>query len=352
MESSKNLRFNPVVYHLGILVASFLIVVISGTVFYGNPFGSQFIFNALVILVQVELFVWLGMRFFRNISPAVTGNKRKIVLRLVWFYLTAFTIATAILVLIISVRFLLAGLPLSDVFSHLLFKEAKGFIIGTALGFMIGAVIFFYFQWDDALKRVQKLKEEKLIFQYETLKSQVNPHFLFNSLNTLSSLVRKDPDLTERFISKLSSIYQYILENKDTGLIKLSSEIAFVEDFFFLQKIRDDGKIELNIDVEKSEDFEILPISLQLLVENALKHNVATMENPLTIDISMESEHIVVRNRQEPKSQLLPSSKVGLDNLGKRVSLTLGRELVVEDSVKEFIVKLPVQHKSDDSPDH
>ena len=197
-------------------------------------------------------------------------------------------------------------------------------------------------QWLDSLKREQKLREEKLIFQYETLKNQVNPHFLFNSLNTLSTLVYKDPKLSDEFIKKLSIIYRYILENSERDMVDLHSEIQFVRNYFYLQKIRDNGKIELKIEVEDQEDYQILPISLQLLVENALKHNAATREKPLTIIIKKEDESIVITNNIQPKLNIEKSSKIGLKNLAERVKLMTGKEIEIEETRDQYKVIIPL----------
>ncbi|MCK5470286.1 MAG: histidine kinase, partial [Cyclobacteriaceae bacterium] len=159
----------------------------------------------------------------------------------------------------------------------------------------------------------------------------------------LSSLVSKDAKLSEKFISRFSSIYRYILENSNVEFINLSKEIAFVEDFFFLQKIRDDGKIDLNLDLNDAEKYEILPISLQLLIENALKHNAATKDKPLKITVSMENDYVVVENNIQPKMQMEPSSKIGLNNLQERVKLVLNREVLIESSGGSYIVKIPVK---------
>jgi LytS/YehU family sensor histidine kinase len=245
------------------------------------------------------------------------------------------------------VVFMINGQDLSSFIPQLLETETKGFLIGAGSGYLFGALIFFYFQWVDALKREQKLKEEKLIFQYETLKNQVNPHFLFNSLNTLSSLVSKDVELSEQYIHKLSSIYRYILDNKDLDHVSLKQEIDFVQDYFYLQKVRDDGKIDMEIDVKDPENYLILPISLQMLVENAFKHNIATREDPLKIVIKLNepSSTIFVSNTFRPKTLIEKSSKLGLSNLSERIKLMSGREIEIVKSDKKFTVHVPLKKR-------
>ena len=195
---------------------------------------------------------------------------------------------------------------------------------------------------------MQKLREEKLIFQYETLKSQVNPHFLFNSLNTLSSLVHRDADLSEHFIQKLSAIYRYVLENQEKEMVPLEKELSFVRDFFALQQIRDQEKIELKIEENGSDEVSIMPVSLQILVENALKHNQASRKNPLHVTIHFEGmDKVVVRNALQEKDQLSGGNGIGLKNLNERCKLILGREIEIQKTAEEFVVKVPVRIKTD-----
>jgi LytS/YehU family sensor histidine kinase len=212
----------------------------------------------------------------------------------------------------------------------------------TIGGLSFGAVIFIIILWQDALRREQKLREENLIFQNETLKNQVNPHFLFNSLNTLSSLIDTQPDTSRIFIGRLSSIYRYILDNCHKDKVPLRSELAFVSDYFDLHKIRDEEKIVLTINVRDAEQFWILPVSLQILLENAIKHNMATRERPLKITICLEEKYVIVRNNLQKMSVQLKSTKIGLKNLAERVRLVTGKNLIIEETANDFTVKVPL----------
>jgi LytS/YehU family sensor histidine kinase len=203
-------------------------------------------------------------------------------------------------------------------------------------------VIFTVLLWQTSLQREQQLREEKLIFQNETLKNQVNPHFLFNSLNTLSSLISSQPDIAEEFIQRLSSIYRYILEYSSRERVPLDTELAFIRDYFYLHKIRDNGKIQLEINSDNNGNSEILPVSLQILVENAIKHNKATRESPLIISIGIENNYVVVRNNLQKMGIQLKSTGIGLKNLSQRISLVSRKEVIIEETSSEFIVKIPL----------
>jgi len=333
-----------IAFHMKILLGSFATTVFFSLIWRGTPFTSDFWFMFAIILVQLEIFMVIAKWIFaKGTNTSGKSYKRQMLLKLGRFYLIVSVISLLILFVTIALSMYNYDQSFSSVLSNFIEYELKGYLISALIGLSIGSLIFFYLEWTNAIKRETKLREEKLIFQYETLKSQVNPHFLFNSLNTLSSLVATDANLSEQFISKLSSIYRYILENRDIELINLSKEMGFIHDYFFLQKIRDNGKIEMVVDVKKPENYEILPISVQLLVENALKHNAATRDNPLKIKIYQENDDLVVENVLQPKMQLEPSSKTGLKNLSERVKLVLNKEVQIESGNGKYTVKIPMK---------
>ncbi|MCC8197174.1 MAG: histidine kinase [Tannerellaceae bacterium] len=214
--------------------------------------------------------------------------------------------------------------------------------ISLSIGLFMCCIVFFYTTWRQAVDREQKLREENLKYQYRTLKAQLNPHFLFNSLNTLSEVVYEDAKKADKFIQKLSGIYRYILDNEDVDLIPLNKELEFVTKYFELQRERDGNKIDLKIQVSDSEKFRIISVSLQILVENALKHNSASENNPLKINIYKEDAFIVVSNNIQRKNTLDNSCGTGLANLKERVKLITGKEVVINEENYKFIVKMPI----------
>ena len=190
----------------------------------------------------------------------------------------------------------------------------------------------------------ERLKNENLSWQYNTLVNQVNPHFLFNSLNSLSMLIREqknDDALT--YIGQMSDTYRYIIEEGKVEKTTVENELRFLEAYGYLLEIRYAGK--LNVKVEVGEEFfecEIPPLSIQPLIENAVKHNSITSSRPLTITISTEGEYIVVSNTKNPKLHPEESTGIGLANLSSRYELIVGRKVEVVDGEKIFTVKLPV----------
>jgi two-component system, LytTR family, sensor kinase len=332
------------------LLAVFFIIWFNSDIKGWNNYLGIFI----IFFLQIEIFIFLGKTIFGgldkqkelgeqvNIVPSPGLITRMVLSRFVLFIMACFISALILFIIYLHIDQLIKGGSLSgvlaDFFKYRFVYWAKPMIIGL----LLAGVILLVLLWQDALRREQKLREENLVFQNETLKNQVNPHFLFNSLNTLSSLVGTQPEIAERFISKLSSIYRYIIENSPKDKVALADELAFIKDYFDLHKIRDEEKIELIINITDADQFEILPVSLQVLIENAIKHNKATREEPLKISIYIEEQHIVVKNNLQKMATGIRSTGIGLKNLAKRAKLITGRHLVIEETSSYFLVKVPL----------
>ena len=180
--------------------------------------------------------------------------------------------------------------------------------------------------------------------ELEALKNQIDPHFIFNSLNTLSHLIDERPSKAKQFNDNLADVYRYILQNKSRELVFLQEEITFVNDYFSLLKIRFENAVQLLIDIPHDvyEKFLIPPISLQVLIENAIKHNEFSDASPLVVTITISGEELIIHNKSNRKELRKPSSRIGLQNLNERYKLTSDKSILVQDDPKEFIVKLPV----------
>ena len=197
--------------------------------------------------------------------------------------------------------------------------------------------------------KARELEKENILAQYKALKAQIEPHFLFNSLSVLSSLVYEDADLSADFIVKLSKTLRYIIEKNEFHLVKLSDELAFLEAYFFLIKTRLDDGVFLENKLEKpfTENTFLPPVTLQLLVENAINHNKYNPENPLRITIGMDHEFIVVKNNLIPREVSRISTHTGLKNLSKRYELVSQKKVEVSKLEDEFVVKIPALNYSD-----
>lgn len=196
----------------------------------------------------------------------------------------------------------------------------------------------------EANTQLLKVQKENLQSQFEVLKQQVNPHFLFNSLNVLTSLIKVDPDLAESFTERLSVVYRNVLENKDKDLVSLGSEMDFIRAYVFLLDIRFTSKVFVNINFnEKDFDAFVVPLALQLLIENAIKHNTFSKKNPLNIDLFIDDDKYlnVVNNLQSRRTHMV-STGIGLVNISKRYSLLSERQPVFEDTGDMFIARIPL----------
>jgi sensor histidine kinase YesM len=201
----------------------------------------------------------------------------------------------------------------------------------------------FLFDWRKSIEETEALKRAHLTSQYESLKNQVNPHFLFNSLNVLTALVHKDADLSERFIRQLSDVYRYVLEVSEEELVNLDKELKALEAYVFLLKIRFGQNLEVDVDVTNTADQLIPPMSLQMLVENAVKHNIISKEQPLSISIIQKADgSIVVENNLQKKNQQPYHLGIGLKNIKKRYQRFLKEEIKIEETEGCFRVVLPV----------
>jgi sensor histidine kinase YesM len=224
------------------------------------------------------------------------------------------------------------------------------FLSETVQAIVLSSLIMFWELLNLYYKHTNKIEQEKaemqkelLLSKYESLKNQVNPHFLFNSFSVLSSLIEVDRAMAGKFLSQLSRLYRYILDNKDHQMVDLAKELDFLKSYIFLLKTRHESAIDVSIRI--SDDHlkcSIPTLSLQMLIENAVKHNNFSKEEPLFIEIRAEGDYLVVKNRINRKNASIHSTKIGLENIRKRYSFESSKDVVVENDESFFTVKLPI----------
>lgn len=189
----------------------------------------------------------------------------------------------------------------------------------------------------------EQLRTENLVNQYETLKSQLNPHMLFNSLNTLYSLIRESPDKAQNYLQELSRVMRYTLHDNLSKTVTLDEEMSFVRSYIYLLQMRYEENLSFDIDIpQEMLQRQVPPMAVQLLVENAVKHNEISNRNPLTVRIYVADGNLCVSNRIQPKLSDSSSTCIGLANLSKRYRLLLGRDITIEDNDKYFKVTIPL----------
>ncbi len=222
---------------------------------------------------------------------------------------------------------------------------ARGYLIGlvpTILVIMAYESVCFFHSWKEKVQEAEALARTQLVSQLEALKSQLDPHFLFNSLNALASLI-DDNEPAQQYLSRLADVYRYVLLSKDKDTVSLKEEMEFVDSFLYLAKVR----FRQGLEVKKSIPEELLsrkvaPLGIQLLVENALKHNAITQNQPLQIEIFADGDYIRVKNEIRPRAHLEYSSRLGLKNILERYKILSNKPVEIMNDQIQFEVGLPL----------
>lgn len=229
-----------------------------------------------------------------------------------------------------------------DFWSNVLMLEVKGILIYLTFLMFINFFYQSYLNQQVGIE-LERAKSENLLAQFELLKQQVNPHFLFNSLNTLKYMVESNDKQAVNFILKLSDIYRFTLESRKMDLIGLSAELKILDAYMYLLKARFEEGIDLMINInQKHYSTFIPPFTLQLLIENCIKHNIVSLDHPLHISLYSEKDFIIVENKLQPKKVTESSTGLGLQNINNRYIQFLDKKIEVVANDTFFTIKLPV----------
>ncbi|MGF1583803.1 MAG: sensor histidine kinase [Bacteroidales bacterium] len=330
------------------LVIIFLVVVGNIVVFFVLPF-KEFTFQIFItnsirsVLIGgslgigiTQIIAWLDRK-----HPWLRNPVKRLVMQL------AFTIGYSLLIIVIATMIMIYAerdrIP-SEMFYGSFIFMIKTAIIFLILGMLLTSSIEFFRNWKKSVIMQEELKREQLILQYETLKSQVNPHFLFNSLNSVTSLIKTDPDKAIVFIKKLSEVFRYVLEQKDNEIVTVEAELNFIESYIYMQKIRFGDNLIVNIDV-RDRNLYIIPLSLQMLIENAIKHNVISKEFPLTISILSKNDNYIAISNNLRKKPAVNTGSIGLENIKSRYRFFTSNPVIVREDEINFVVEIPVINK-------
>jgi LytS/YehU family sensor histidine kinase len=204
--------------------------------------------------------------------------------------------------------------------------------------------VYTFKQWNLSIAEKEKLEQLTIQYEFDTLKSQVNPHFLFNCFNTLSSLISEDRKQAEVFLNELSKVYRYLLRNNENGLSTLKSEIQFINSYYKLLQTRHGEALQMTIEIDKKYEEYLLPsLTLQLLVENAVKHNQLSKNRPLLIDVfTTAGKKLIVNNNLQPRVIKGPSNRIGLENIKSKYMLLEQAGFQILEDRKTFSVVLPL----------
>ena len=312
-------------------------------------FGKRYFTELPVFLKSTLIFLAVGFVMYKLISLfaiAIRGRlpqRRDALKRGFYLVATAFVVTASIITILFwgydYIHFMDYELSVANYRWALLISLILN-IIATVMNEGASTIV----QWQDTLSESEQLKKVTLQSRLDGLKDQVNPHFLFNSLNSLSSLISEDPKMASKFLDEMSKVYRYLLRNNEEGLTTLTAELQFVRSYFHLLKTRYGDGIDIRINVDAAcMNAQIPPLTLQLLIENAVKHNVILKEQPLQIDIiAINDGKLQVKNCLQPKVVKLPSTKIGLNNIKSKYRLLNQPEIDIRETGKEFIVTVPL----------
>lgn len=308
----------------------------------GSEVPENFIYINIFISIFSTLILWEGNRYIVILLRNQYQDYRQVGKRLLWqlALCTGFSLLASNIIFLSLMR-MFPGAPLCN--ADRIYMSQLSLII-TFLIIAIYESSYFLGKWKEALVHAEELKRESIIAQFETLKSQVNPHFLFNSLNTLTALIEENPSIAVRFVGQLSQVYRYVLQSREKELSDLKTELEFTQSYIFLLQNRFEKNLQINLNIEeKYLGKKIAPLCLQMLIENAIKHNIVSAEKPLIIEISVdEKEYIYVKNRLQKKNFSEHNHGLGLPNISKRYSILTEKEVKIEQNEFEFKVSLPL----------
>ena len=308
--------------------------------YYGKPFSGWANFS-LRLLISVITTVTISM----SVVNVIFWLERKypwhqnVLRRLGIEMILTSAVSCGVLILLSMLSQLI--LPVDNLRDSL-FNWLVVAMIMNAVLVTITEGIFFFQRWRKSDLERERFKKANAIAQFENLKNQVNPHFLFNSLNTLSSMIDYDQEQSKEFIDDLSDVYRYVLQHQDDELITLNEELDFISSYCSLLRKRHGDRIAFHFNIgSESMEKSIPPMALQLLLENAVKHNVASKKRPLTIEIFDQNQWLIVRNNLQRKNQV-PSSGLGLKNIQERYKYLTHQNVVIDETESRFQVKIPL----------
>jgi two-component system, LytTR family, sensor kinase len=301
-------------------------------------------YYALGTIGIITLLVWEGSRLLELVfKPWIANHKNKIKGLLLFFaagaaITTIFTVGVVFLISMVlhthSVKETIIPLKLNLIYAWL----------ANLLFHLLNAIVFYFKEYKTKWMEAEELKRISAQSELQLVKSQINPHFLFNNLNVLSTLVLQNNNEANRFIEAFSKVYRYILSNHDKELVELKTEIDYIKPYIFLLEKRFSEGLKISINIPENEQYYfIIPASLQMLIENAIKHNVVSQTRPLYIDIHLNGNNtLVVSNNLQLRQAVENSTEIGLQNIIKRYQLVSGKDVIVDKSTTAFTVTLPL----------
>jgi sensor histidine kinase YesM len=292
--------------------------------------------------ISIAAIVWQGNRYlhFSMRSYFDWHNKPIQKILVLLFSIAFYTIPVSILLLVGWYNIFGNG----NVNWNIVWESTLIILIAVVFITHVYETFFLVKETESEMIKNEQLERTRAEAELEALKNQIDPHFIFNSLNTLSHLIEEKPAKAKLFNDNLADVYRYILQNKARGLVLLKEEMIFLKNYFSLLKIRFEKAVEMEIAVDEKEMeyYLIPPISLQILAENAIKHNEFSDAMPLCINIKLINGELIIHNPVRKKNLRKPSSRIGLQNLQERYRLTTSKEIIIKEEENDFTAILPI----------
>jgi sensor histidine kinase YesM len=340
--NSGSYKVNDIGFRL-VLIPFFGIVIplVTGMI-NGQNFSSWEVKWSFLYTIFIAFLIWHGNRFLhfslRSYFDWINKPVQKIAVLML--SIIFYTVPVSVLLLVGWYKLFTAGTVNWNVVTE------STLIILIAVIFIthVYETVFMVKESESRIIRNEQLERARAEAELEALKNQIDPHFIFNSLNTLSHLIEEKPARAKQFNDNLADVYRYILQNKARDLVLLREEVEFLNSYFLLLQIRFDTAVQLHVNIGNDilDQYLVPPISLQILAENAIKHNEFSEESPLVLEIDLLHEELVVHNHVHRKTLRKVSSKIGLQNLRERYILTTNKEIIIRDEEHDFTVHLPI----------
>ncbi len=285
---------------------------------------------------------WIGHVFINNKISELYSWKDQTAKRAVFGSLAIiiYAVFAYLIVQIIMQRLVYGQLPENPV-QWAIKSSIYAIVVSFGVSLIFTAVGFFR-RWKESLLEAESFKNQMLAYKYESLQNQINPHFLFNSFNVLSDLVYEDQKKAVKFINQMSQLFRYVLDSRDKELVSISEEIEFIESFAYLLQTRFEDKLTIAIDIKAEKNELIVPMTMQLLIENCVKHNEISSLKPLNISISRKDNIIEVVNNLQLKHVGNDSKNTGLSNISQQYSFFTDQEISIEKTDSYFAVQIPI----------
>jgi sensor histidine kinase YesM len=328
---------------LSILAAILLLALLITLLFFNNyDEGFREFIISYTWAVAICATQWLGNSYIFGLLDKKYSWQDHLVKRAIWgsLALIVYSATAFLLVQIVMYQLVVGSLPENPVSWGLrssYFAILISFIV--SLIFVAGG---FFQNWKRSLLEAERFKAEMLSYKYESLQNQINPHFLFNSFNVLSDLVYEDQKKAVDFITQLSQLFRYVLDSREKELVPVREELEFIRAYSYLLQTRFEDKLSIELDFEAMENEMIVPMTLQLLIENCVKHNEISASQPLSVRIKRKEDYLKVENTLQPKPVGAESKKTGLSNISQQYKYFTDKGIFITETEHSYAVAVPL----------